>query len=185
MTKTALVLLFNNTEEIEALAPIDILRRAGVSVTTASIDDSLEIIGRSNISIKAEKLFEEVSEELFDAVILPGGAGVYNILEMPSEKIEKMKSFIKRHIDNDKISASICAAPFIFEKLNLLCGKKCTGHISVEDKLPNCQKESVVIDGNIITSRGAGTAIEFALAIAQALVGESTTSQVATSICLK
>lgn len=185
MTKTALVLLFNNTEEIEALAPIDILRRADVSVTTASISDSLEIVGRSNISIRAEKLFGDVAEDTFDAIVLPGGAGVYDILKLPTDKIEKIKSFIKRHIDSGKIAASICAAPYIFEKLDLLSGRKCTGHISLEDKLPNCQKDKVVIDGNVITSRGAGTAIEFALAITQALVGESVADQLSTSICLK
>ena len=72
-----------------------------------------------------------------------------------------------------------------FEKLNLLNGKKCTGHISVEDKLPNCQPDKVVVDGNIITSRGAGTAIEFALAITSALLDSTTADQIATSICLK
>lgn len=183
--KTALVLLFNNVEEIEALAPIDILRRAGVQVTTASLGYSLTVVGRSNISVVAETFFDAVKQDTFDAVVLPGGAGVYDILQMPTTKIEEIKSFIKRHIDAGKIASAICAAPYIFEKLNLLNGKKCTGHISVEDKLPNCQPDKVVVDGNIITSRGAGTAIEFALAITSALLDTATADQIATSICLK
>lgn len=185
MTKTALVFLFDNVEEIEALAPIDILRRAGVSVTMVSLGDSLNVVGRSNITILAEKLFQDVLQDSFDAVVLPGGAGVYDILQMPLDKIGDITSFIKRHIDEGKIVSAICAAPYIFEKLNLLCGRKCTGHISVEDKLPNCQSDSVVVDENIITSRGAGTAIEFALAITTALLGKTTAEQISTSICFK
>lgn len=182
--KKALVILFDKVEEVEAIAPVDILRRARIDVTTAALGESQEIIGRSGISIDADELFEDAAAKCFDAVILPGGPGVYDILEMHPQDAEPLKNLIKKHIEDNKIVAAICAAPLVLEEMRLLNGKNCTAHDSVAGKIANVQvSRNVVRDGNLITSRGAGTAIEFALEILSALTDAQTSADIAKSIC--
>ncbi len=184
--KNALVILFNKTEELEALAPIDILRRANVKVTSASIESSRNIVGRSGIEIVSDVLFDEVSENDFDAVILPGGGGIFDILKSPNGEFEKLSQLFKRHFNNGKIVASICAAPLVFDKMGLLQDKKSAAHHSVSSDIKNCSTEnSTVRDANVITSCGAGTAVDFALEIVFALCGENTAKEIANSICFK
>ncbi len=184
--KKALVILFDKVEELEALAPVDILRRARIDVTTAALGDSLEIIGRSGIAIDADELFDDIANDSFDAVVLPGGPGVYDILEMHPEDAAPLKNILARHIENGKICAAICAAPLLLSEMKLLAGRKCTAHDSVIGKLENAYADAKVVrDGNVITSQGAGTAIDFALEILASLAGGKTADDIATSIRFK
>ncbi len=184
--KTALVILFNKTEELEALAPIDILRRADVNVVSASIEKSRNIVGRSGIEIVADESFDDISKNDFDAIILPGGGGIFDILKSPNGEFEKLSEIFKRHFEKGKIVASICAAPLVLDKMGLLRDKKSAAHHSVSADIPNCTSDiSTVRDCNIITSCGAGTAVDFALEIVSALRGDDIVKEIATSICLK
>ncbi len=184
--KNALVILFNKTEELEALAPIDILRRADVNVISASIEKSRNIVGRSGIEIVADESFDNILKNDFDAVILPGGGGIFDILKSPNGEFEKISEIFRRHFENGKIVAAICAAPLVLHKMGLLVDKNSAAHHSVSNDIPNCTSQvSTVRDANVITSCGAGTAVDFALEIVSALRGEDVAKEITTSICLK
>jgi len=170
MLKTALVILAEGFEEVEAIAPVDVLRRAGVRVTMAGLADRLVKSSR-HIGIEADILLRDLVE-MPDAVILPGGIpGATNLAcsEEVAELVKKMNAA-------GKIVAAICAAPAaVLAPLGILDGKKATCYPGCESDFSGKtihSKERVVVDGNIITSQGPGTALEFALVIAGRLVGQ-------------
>ena len=177
--KKALVILFDKVEELEAVAPIDILRRAGVDVTTASLHEELQVVGRSGIAMDCDEIFDEVRGAFYDAIILPGGPGTSEHLGF-----EPLLKALKDQHDAGRLVAAICAAPLLLEEAGILEGRKCTAHTSVIGKLKNCDSSALVVtDGNVITSRGAGTAVEFALAVLEQLEGPESAAEVAASIC--
>lgn len=170
MKKTAVVLLANGFEEIEAITPIDILRRSGVDVTIVGVG-GLMIRGSRDISVKADK---EISlyNELPDAVVVPGGGeGAENL-----SKTEKVNSLLKEAYKNGKVIAAICAGPAtVLLPLGILDGKNATCYPGDEKMLgarAHFKNEKVVVDGNVITSRGPATATAFALAIVEILCGK-------------
>jgi len=174
----ALILLASGFEELEAIAPADILRRAGVSVTMASVEENLHLTGRNDLHVNADMLLETALEESsFDAVIIPGGPG-HKTLRGHSTVIELLQKQARR----GGLLAAICAGPTVLLQAGLLNDRKYTAHSTVSEELPDSRDEAVVIDGNIITSRGAGTAVEFGLAIAAYLKDEETAQSVAESI---
>lgn len=181
MSKTALVIIHPGVEEMEAVAPIDILRRGGVETTVAASGDSLEVKGRNEMYLKADRLLSELGEDFFDAVVLPGGPGIPEGVR--GDRV--IEALLKRHAEADKLTAFICAAPLVAYDCGLLKGKQFTAHFSVEDTLaPMNNQQAVVEDGNLITSRGAGTATAFSLAILARLTDSATADAVADSICL-
>ena len=154
------VLLANGFEEIEALAFIDIIRRADIPIAAVSIYDNLTVTGSHNISVVSDMCISDIQNKDIDAIVLPGGMpGTLNLLES-----EKVKSLINYAFDNNKYLGAICAAPMIFGKMMLLNGKKATCYPGFEKELIGAEvlNDNVVKDGNIITSRGAGTAHNFA-----------------------
>ncbi len=179
MNKSALVILTENFEEIEAVTPIDILRRAGVDTVTASRAQTTEIRGRSGIVIKADCLLDEVAGRDWDMLVLPGGPGSH---AMRSD--ERVLSLVREQVAGGRLVAAICAAPVILKDAGVLKGRRITAHQSVIDELPGLlDKEAVVQDGPIITSRGAGTSVPFALALVEKLCGYNKALQIAHSIC--
>ena len=160
--KTALIIVAPGFEEIEAISVIDILRRAKVDVTIAGLD-TLTTTGSHDISIIADSLFIDVSSSLYDVLILPGGEPGTTHLENNS----LVSDCIQHHIQNDKIVAAICASPRILDKLGYLTSKDATSHPSMKTRLTQCiyKEDRVVTTNQVITSRGPGTALEFALAI--------------------
>lgn len=171
--------MFNNVEELEAIAPVDILRRAGANVVVCAVGESLSIKGRSNIEIKCDALFNDVKDKFFDAVVVSGGAGVNDIV-----KNSDLLNFIAKHNQQKAILGAICAAPVVLKEAGVLNGKECTAHTSRVSELENCNiSKAVVCDENIITSRGAGTAIEFALALTEKIFSKEIAKEVASSIC--
>ena len=177
MAKSALFIIGNGVEELEAVAPIDVLRRAGIQVTVASITDSRRLTGRNGIVLEADILFSEVSAT-FDAIVIPGGPG---IKEVRSES--KVIELLKKQGESGRLVAAICAAPTILLDAGLLTDRRYTAHFGVADELPDIIEDApVVIDGNIVTSRGAGTALDFGLTLVELLESEFTADQVATSI---
>ncbi len=177
--KNVIVLMFDNVEELEAIAPIDLLRRAGANVKTASLENSKIVKGRSSIAIECDTLFADEKQNNFDIVVVAGGPGTNNVA-----RNKNVLNFIARHNEQGANISAICAAPVVLKASGVLDGKKCTAHTSRVNELENClPDESVVCDANIITSRGAGTAIEFALAIIEKNFSKEVLEEVSTSIC--
>lgn len=172
------ILFANGFEEVEALTVVDMLRRADITVEMVSLNDDLYVTGGHNITVKCEKLLDKA--ELIDAVVLPGGIpGVPNI-----EKNNEAVEFIKRHYENKKLVAAICAAPALLGRIGILSDRKAVCYPDLMDTLICKEKgnEKVVTDNNVITSQSAGTALEFAFAIIKYLKDENTAENVKKSI---
>ncbi len=170
-------------EETEAITVIDILRRANLDVTTISIGETLVVDGAHGIKVNADKLFGEIDFDKMDMIVLPGGMpGTINL----DNHIELKKRVIEFDLDEKWIGA-ICAAPSIIGKLGLLEDKEATCYPSFEDKLFNAKisEKTTVVADNIITSRGLGTAIEFALTIVENLVSKENAEKLAKAIIYK
>lgn len=178
MISQVLVPLAHGFEEIEATCPIDLLRRAEVEVVTASCESEIEVCGRSGIVIRADQFFRDSDLIQFDLLVLPGGPAIF--------ELRKNKSFlqlIKDFSDMHRPIAAICAAPLLLQDLGLLTGKRITGHESIRNELPGLDNDQAVIkDGKIITSRGAGTAIEFGLSLIELLCGSTKAEEIRASI---
>lgn len=181
MSKRVLVILHEGFEEIEAVTPIDILRRGGVDVLLASQTGTLSITGRNGMRLQAETSLEAVAGDNFDAIVLPGGPGILNAVRGDA----RVESLLKTHLTAGKLTAAICAAPLVLNDAGLLTGKRYTAHFSATDELPAIDAtQAVVEDGPLLTSRGAGTATAFGLAILTRLTDQATSQAVAESICL-
>ena len=180
MATTVLTLLADGFEEIEATAPIDLLRRADAEVTVASCSDSLDLTGRSNITLRADTLLSKISDPLaFDLLVLPGGPAVFD-LRKRTEIIELIRTFA----DSGKPIGAICAAPLLLLDAGVISSDStCTAHGSTSNELANLKPNQAVIqNGKIITSRGAGTAVEFGLALIKELFGTDKESEIRSSI---
>ena len=174
------VFLANGFGEVGGLAVVDLLRRAGVGVTTVSITGEYLIHGAHGIDIQADKLFEEMNYENQDMLVLPGGMpgtlnlGAHRGLEQLLRKFNVDKKYI----------AAICAAPSVLGKYGFLNGRRATSYAGFEEQLEgaNYVTDAVVVDGHVITSRGMGTAISFSLALIELLVGFEKAEEIGKSI---
>lgn len=179
MNKTA-VFLADGLEEIEGLTVVDILRRAGIEVITVSISGKKEVTGAHSITILADELFENVDFAELDGVVLPGGMpGTTNLMKHTGVN-EVIKSFAREK----KLVAAICAAPGVLGKAGLLKGRKAACYPGMEDTLEGAvvSTDKVVRDDTIITSRGMGTAIPFALALTAYFLGQEKADEIKASI---
>ena len=177
---TVLVILADGFEEVEAFAPVDLLRRGEVEVTVASLNENRHATGRSGITAHADAALSAVQGQLFDLVFLPGGAGV-KILRADS----RVREIVLRHHAAGRWLAAICAAPTVLLDCGLLDGRRYTAHGSVASELPAILvAERVVTDGRITTSRGAGTAVEFGLHLVALLVSPAKSAEISKAICL-
>ncbi len=182
MRKVA-VLLADGFEEIEALTVVDILRRASIYVDTVSVTEEPYVSGAHGIKVQTEDLFDEVNFVKFDMIVLPGGQpGTSNLFDH-----QGVKRTIKDFVLTGKYVAAICAAPGILGRMGLLKDRRAVCYPSVEDKMDGAKLEKipVVQDGNIITSRGMGTAIDFALKLTEILADKEKADEIAKSIIFK
>ncbi|MGQ9590530.1 MAG: DJ-1 family glyoxalase III [Planctomycetota bacterium] len=169
----ACVLLAEGFEEIEAVTIVDVLRRAGAEVVALAVEgrspDSLAVTGSHGIRVVADAALAERSEEAWDAVILPGGMpGSTNLRDSPA-----VQALVKKqHARGGKLAA-ICAAPIALAAAGVLDGKKATSYPGLETQLRGATylTNPIVRDGQIVTSRGPGTALAFALELASELQG--------------
>ncbi|NBK20808.1 MAG: DJ-1/PfpI family protein [Spirochaetia bacterium] len=176
MVPSVLVVLAEGFEEIEAITPIDLLRRSGAKVTVAGLS-SLTVHGAHGIGIVCDKLFSECSEE-YDALVLPGGgegsknlASSFPVLELAIRTSQK--GFV----------AAICAAPsVVLGKTGLLDGKRVTGFPGSGFEGLVLEDEKVLTDGNLITAQAAGSAVEFSLAIIAKIFDEKTAKKIGRQI---
>lgn len=176
--KRVLCILEKGFEEIEAIAPVDLLRRAGVEVVMAGVS-LLEVEGKSGIQVRADARLGDVEASDFDVLFLPGGPAV-----MELRKNSQVLDLVRYYAAEGKIIAAICAAPLLLKDAGILEGegKVFTAHFSTQSELPSVTGGRVVLDGNIITSRGAGTALEFGLALIEKLLGEAAAAEVSKAI---
>ena len=174
------VFLAEGFEEIEGLTVVDILRRAGIDVETISIMGTKEVCGSHKIQVIADVLYEDVNFEEFDGVVLPGGLPGTNNLGAHAGVNETIHSF---HAAG-KLVAAICAAPSVLGQAGLLEGKRATCYPGFEYKLTGAEViyDEVAEAGNIITSRGMGTTIHFALRITAYLIDEDKAQELAKKI---
>ena len=177
---TVLTILPEGFEEIEAITPIDLWRRAGFHVKIASLNARTTVTGRSGIKVIADGSLASVDPRaVFDLLFLPGGPGVQRLRVSP-----EVLEIVGRHTIADKWIAAICAAPLVLHDAGLLNGRRYTAHPTANTELAEIRaNENVVIDGKIITSRGAGTALEFSLRVIAVLGGEELASKIGLSIC--
>ena len=176
MRKRVICLLADGFEEIETVTPVDVLRRAGVEVVIAALT-AKTVTGRCGIRVEADVLLENVDAASFDLLLIPGGPGVAALRSdgRPARLAREFASV-------GKTVAAICAAPLVLMDAGLLAGKRFTAYQTVRAELGGGLDERVVIDDCIITSRGAGTALDFALALVVSLVGQAAADQVAQEI---
>lgn len=183
MSKKVLILLADGFEEIEAVTPIDVLRRAGLEVTVAGVS-GLEVTGAHSVRIRADVELASY-QGVPDAVILPGGMpGAKNLVES-----KQVLELVKKVYEQKKVVGAICASPaVVLTPTGILEGKKATCYPGFEGELPSsvtfCE-ERVVVDGNVITSRGPGTALEFALNLVEQLVGKRDAAQLREGMLVK
>jgi 4-methyl-5(b-hydroxyethyl)-thiazole monophosphate biosynthesis len=178
MAKRVLCLVADGVEELELIAPVDVLRRAGAEVVLAAIGEGIHLTGRNGITLHADALLGDLDPAGFDLLFIPGGAAVAKLRAdgRPAE-------LASRFVAEGKPVAAICAGPLVLADAGLLEAKRFTAHFSVSNELPAAQTgERVMEDGLIITSRGAGTALEFGLALLDRLFGEAKEEEIARAI---
>ena len=177
MTSRVLCLLTDGFEEIETVAPIDLLRRAEVEVTIASLGE-LDVTGRCGMKLIADVKLSDTLPDSYDTLFLPGGPGVARL-----RSDGRPAALAKIFHDAGKWVAAICAAPLVVKDAGILGDRPHTAHASTKDELPFALfGERVVIDGTLITSRGAGTALDFGLALVAALRGQACADEIAAAI---
>lgn len=174
------VFLADGFEEIEGLTVVDILRRAGVEVIMISVMGRKEVCGSHQITVLADNLYEQEDFTVLDGLVLPGGMpGTTNL-----GKHEGVKKQIMEFHKAKKLVAAICAAPSVLGQNGILEGKKAVCYPGMEEKLTGAEVvfEETVQAGNVITSRGMGTAIPFALKLTEYLVDKKKADELAESI---
>lgn len=178
--KEVKVFLADGFEEIEGLTVVDVLRRAGVKVETVSVMESKKIVGAHQIEVQADAMFDEADYSDSDMLVLPGGMpGTLHLKEHRG-----LAELLVKFNNEKKYITAICAAPSVLGGLGILEGKKACCYPSFEDAL-NTEYvvfDSVAWDGNVITSRGMGTAIPFALKLTEVLCGRKKAEEIAESI---
>lgn len=180
-----MVYLFLGTgfEEVEAVATIDVLRRAEVELTTVSVMGERSVAGAHGVRIEADKMFDEVEFLNSDMLILPGGMpGTLNL-----EAHVGLANLLREQNKKGRWIAAICAAPSILGKMHLLRNLQAVCYPGFEDQLEEAfvTKERVMVSGNVVTSRGPGCTIEFALQLVTILKGEEVAKAVAEGMLVK
>ena len=174
---SVLVPLAQGCEELEAITITDLLTRAGIKVVTVGLDEQVVVASRG-IKLIPDKLLNDVLEDNFDMIVLPGGLpGADHLNNDPG-----IQTIVKKLAANNKYTAAICAAPRVLATAGLLEGKHATSFPGALDQFPvnnmTYEEKSVVIDGNVITSRGPGTAMDFTLTLIELLMGKEKRDEV-------
>jgi 4-methyl-5(b-hydroxyethyl)-thiazole monophosphate biosynthesis len=190
MSKNVLVFLADGFEEVEAITPIDYLRRAGITVCAASVAGNAAVQGSHGVAVAADTGIAELSRQgrlvpdSWDGVLLPGGIpGAPNLAAS-----EAVSAFLKAMASADKLVCAVCASPaVVLAPLGILKGRRFTCFPGSEEKVSGAvwSEDRVVVDGNIVTSRSAGTAAEWAIAIIAKLLGDDAARKIAKQVLLK
>lgn len=170
------IFMADGCEEIEGLTVVDIVRRAKLEIETISITEKAEVTSSHQVTFKTDTTKAQAEFDSYDAIVLPGG--MPGTLNLGAD--ETVVKTIKRFAAEGKLVAAICAAPSVLGENHILEGKKATCHPGFEEKLLGAQwlEQPVVVDGNVITSRGMGTAIAFALELVRYFTDDATVEHI-------
>lgn len=178
------IILGQGFEEVEAVAPGDILRRGGVDVCYAAVGASLEVPGSTGITVTADVLVRNIAPANGDTVVIPGGMGGVNAIKHDAKTMDMISSAAK----NGSELAAICAGPSVLAKLGLLDGKNITCYPGCEKLMGkaicHCEKATVQ-DGSLVTGRAPGAALDFGYALLAHLKGERVSEDVRESMCYR
>lgn len=178
MQKKVLVPLAEGFEMVEALGVVDVFRRGGVKVDLAAVGDSLQVTSSHNVVVSAEMFLLDCLQNEYDLVVLPGGIpGAENL-----RNSSVLAEILKKQAAGNKLYGAICASPaLVLDHHGLIDGRQATCHPLFEEKLGDNAGlgKAVVVDNNCVTSRGAGTTIEFGLELLSLLLGEEKKKEVA------
>jgi len=178
MALAVLVPLAAEFEELEAAAPIDLLRRAGAEVVVASLDSDRRVTGRSGLRWEADRTLADALSRSYEGIFLPGGPGVRHLRADP-----RLVPLLQEHSRRGAWITALCAAPTVLQDAGLLTGKRFTAHFSVAAELPNALlAERTVTDGRLLTGRGAGVAIEFGLLLVSQLFSPAKAAEIAHAV---
>jgi len=177
--KSVLVIFAEGSEELEAVTIVNILRRAGVIVTLAGLKEGI-LRGSRGTQLLPDTPLDEAVKSDYDMVVLPGGQPGTNNLKADSRVLK----FLKHMEQQGKYVAAICAAPSVLATAGLLDGKQATSFPGALDPFPQVKRlpEAVVEDGKLITSRGPGTAMDFALTLVERLSGKDKRMEVESAL---
>jgi 4-methyl-5(b-hydroxyethyl)-thiazole monophosphate biosynthesis len=162
----------NGFEEIEALTAVDLLRWAGIEVDMVGVVGSV-ITGVHGIKVMMDKKMNEARIDSYDGIVLPGGSPGYENLGKSKTIVDAIISFN----EGGKLVAAICYSPILLANIGVLDNRKATVYPGMESKIPYPREDKIVVDGNIITSQGPGTAIAFSLAIIEYFMGPEKASK--------
>lgn len=179
--KTIFIFLTTGFEDIEAIATIDILRRAELNVKSVSLTDSKQVMTSHQVLVTADLMFDQVDFSEAELLILPGGTTRFN-------EHEDMKKELLAFANKGEKVAAICASPMVLGGLGLLDGKNATCYPGFEQYLKGATPQTdkaVVVDGNITTGRGPGLTIDFALNLVEQLAGKEKRDAVAAGLLVK
>ncbi|MCD7900036.1 MAG: DJ-1/PfpI family protein [Bacteroides sp.] len=180
---TVYVFFADGFEEIEAFTTIDVLRRASLNVEMVSITNEQVVTGAHDVPFLTDSFFKDHNFKDAEALVLPGGMPGAATLA----KHEGLNALIQEFIKTGKTMAAICAAPMVLGKAGLLKGKTVTCYPGFEQYLEgaNCTGQLVEVDGNLITGKGPGAAMDFALTVVDALVGKEKVAELEEAMCIK
>jgi 4-methyl-5(b-hydroxyethyl)-thiazole monophosphate biosynthesis len=169
------IILAEGFEELEAVAVIDVLRRAGIGIVSAGLHEG-PVSSARHINIIPDTVIDTIRSDDFDMLVLPGGMPGSENLNADARVRELIRDFNSK----GKMTGAICAAPYVLANSGILNGKRVTSYPSFKEKLGSAvyEEKTVVEDGNILTSRGPGTALCFALTIVEKLAGKEKAEQV-------
>ena len=177
------ILLAEGFEEMEALVPADLLRRAGIETALVGLDAPV-VTGGHGIAVKTDLLLEQADPACTDMLVLPGGLGGVNTMAASPAA----KAFIRGVYDMDRRIAAICAAPTLLAQMGILDGRSAVCYPGMEDKMSTATvlpEQAVVVDGRIVTSRAAGTAYEFGFALVELLSDFTKAEEIRNGICYR
>ena len=183
MMKTIFVFLADGFEEIEAITPVDVLKRAGLNVQTVSVMEEQTVIGAHGIPVVADKMFAEIDLDNAEMLLLPGGLpGATNL-----DAHQGLSDMIMSFASEGKPLAAICAAPLVFGNRGLLQGKKATCYPGFESYLAGAEYTAALVetDGNFITAKGPGAAMDFAFAIVEKYCGIEKVNELKSGMMIK
>lgn len=176
--------LANGFEDMEAIASIDILRRANIKVKTVSITGNIAVVSSHGVTMIADVLFDDCFFENVKAFVFPGGLGNAESLSVH----KGVKELLFKYKDTETYLAAICASPMIFGKYGLLDGKQAVIYPGMESKLGNAiykKSEFVVVNGNLVTGKGPAASIPFAFKLVDLLKGKDAVAQVKKAMCFE
>ena len=179
--KKVAILAAPGFEEIELMAPLDILRRLNMDVVLAGVQSD-KVVSTHEVTVSTDTMLDKLHADKLDALILPGGAGSWVLRDTP-----EVIHLVKKMHEAGKLVAAICAAPSVLAALGLLEGKNATAHAAFQDKLAGAHvlDTEVVVDGNITTSYGLGGAIPFALELVRQLAGPAEADRIQKAIAYR